>query len=130
MWPREIFDHVPEDDAGRNKPLAKSIEFLNEPGVYVLYREDVPYYVGQADRLRRRLWSHAMKPEGRYYNFWNFFSAFVVIDATDRNEIEGILIAAMPTANSAQPRLTREKFPKEVIAMVRKLRRDRATPVS
>ncbi len=43
MWPREVFDHVPEEGTSKNKPLAKSIEFLNEPGVYVLYRDDVPY---------------------------------------------------------------------------------------
>ena len=128
MWPREIFDHVAESGVGRNRPLAKSIEFLDEPGVYVLYRDDVPYYVGQSDRLRRRLWNHAVRPEARYYNFWNFFSAFVVLEATDRDEIEGILIAAMPTANSSEPRFPKQRFPKEVVAMVRKLRKDRANP--
>lgn len=128
MWPREIFDHVSEDGSSGNKPLSKSIDFLKEPGVYVLYRDDVPYYVGQADRLRRRLWSHAMRPEARHYNFWNFFSAFVIPDPADRNEIEGILISAMPTANSAEPRLPKERFPKELIAMVRSIRRERANP--
>ena len=94
----------------------------------MLYRDDVPYYIGKATRLRQRLWMHATKPPMRYYNFWNFFSAFVVPEAARRNEIEGILIAAMPTANTAQPGLPKEKFPVEIIAMVRRLRKDRATP--
>jgi hypothetical protein len=128
MWPREIFDHVSEAESGPSKPLARSLEFLNRPGVYILYRDDLPYYIGKATKLRQRLWLHATKPQARYYNFWNFFSAFVVPEGPRRNEIEGILIAAMPTANSAQPRLPREKFPTDVIAMVRKLRRDRANP--
>jgi len=126
MWPREIFDHVAEAGESPSRPLARSLEFLNQPGVYILYRDDLPYYIGKAAKLRQRLWLHATKPQARYYNFWNFFSAFVVPEVARRNEIEGILIAAMPTANSAQPRLPREKFPPEVIAMVRKLRRDRA----
>jgi len=70
-----------------------------------------------------------MKPEARYINFWNFFSAFVVSDPDQRNEVEGILISAMPTANSAQPKLPKEKLPHEVIKMVRKIRNDRANPI-
>jgi hypothetical protein len=64
MWPREIFDHVADDGVSPNKPLAKSLEFLNNPGVYVLYRDDIPYYIGQAGKLRSRLWAHATKPGG------------------------------------------------------------------
>jgi hypothetical protein len=129
MWPREMFDHLDPDGMRKSTTLAKSVDFLNQPGVYILYRDDVPYYVGKADRLRRRLWAHAMKPEARYYNFWNFFSAFVVADSDQRNEVEGILISAMPTANSAQPKLPKEKLPHEVIKMVRKIRNDRANPI-
>ena len=102
MWPREIFDC--------DRRLAREIDILSRPGVYVLYRDDVPYYVGQASRLRTRLWQHANVPGSRYHNFWNFFSVFVPEDASRRDEIEAILIAAMPTANSAKPRLAREAF--------------------
>jgi hypothetical protein len=84
--------------------LAKQLQFLNEPGVYVLYRDDNPYYIGQAARLRKRLWRWAKNPQSRYYQFWNFFSAFVVEDLALRDELEGILIACMPTANSMRPR--------------------------
>jgi hypothetical protein len=128
MWPREMFDHLDPDGPRKNTPLAKSVEFLDQPGVYILYRDDVPYYIGKADRLRKRLWQHAQKPDARYYNFWNFFSAFVVLDTTRRTEVEGILISAMPTANSAQPKLPRERLPKEAIGMIRKIRKGRANP--
>jgi hypothetical protein len=50
-------------------------------------------------------------------------------DPDQQNEVEGILISAMPTANSAQPKLPKEKLPHEVIKMVRKIRNDRANPI-
>ncbi len=130
MWPREVFDcHVQEGNRKRPLVKAKGLELLERPGVYVLYRSDIPYYVGQADKLRRRLWKHANRPGSRYYNFWNFFSAFVVEDGRHRNEVEGILIAAMPTANSAKPRLKTAKYPKPVVDLIRRIRQKRANPV-
>jgi hypothetical protein len=117
MWPREVF--------GRSG-LKSELEFLENPGVYILYRDDKPYYIGQAAILRKRLWSHAVQASGRYYHFWNFFSAFAVLDPKHRNELEGILIAAMPTANSAKPKLQREKMPKGVRALLTKINSFRA----
>jgi len=108
--------------------LFRELNILEQPGVYVLYRDDVPYYIGQASKLRRRLYRHAYMPKSRYFNFWNFFSAFVITDANRRNEIEGILIAAMPTANSLEPKLSREQLPKEVISLIRNIRRSQANP--
>ena len=68
MWPRGVFERVPPTNGnGRKKMLARSLEFLEKPGVYILYRNDTPYYIGQAETLRRRLWGHAKKPESRYY---------------------------------------------------------------
>ena len=131
MWPREVFDCLmTEGDTNRKRPVAKAkgLEILKEPGVYVLYRDDIPYYIGQAARLRSRLRRHATAPDSRYYNFWNFFSVFVIEDPQSRSEIEGLLIAAMPTANSMKPRLPREKFPDSVKKMVRKIRRYHADP--
>ena len=46
-----------------------------------------------------------------------------------RDEVEGILIAAMPTANSAKPKLTRAKYPLEVSRMVRKIRQYQARSI-
>jgi len=66
--------------------------------------------------------SGAIKPSARYYNFWNMFSAFAVPDKRGRDELEGILIAAMPTVNSAKPKLIKMKFPPEVDKLVKKIR--------
>src|SRR5579863_8765669 len=113
MWPRDVFAKARAEGVGnkRKRLIAKSLEFLQVKGVYVLYRDDVPYYIGQATKLRNRLWGHALNPESRYFHFWNFFSAFAVENQKHRNELEGVLIASMPTANSAKPRLQRERMP-------------------
>ena len=130
MWPREGFDRlVIGEGGGKGKLLARGLELIEEPGVYVLYREDIPYYIGQAATLRHRLWKHANEPGGRYNYFWNYFSVFVIEDPGLRNEVEGILIAAMPTANSATPKLpNKAKYPPVVRQMVREIRRSRANP--
>lgn len=126
VWPREVFEKFPPPDgSGKQTIMAKALKFLDGPGVYILYRDDEPYYIGQATRLRSRLWRHAIRPEGRYYHFWNYFSAFAVPDKNLRNELEGILIAAMPTANSAKPRIQKEEIPKEVRTLLREIYRHR-----
>lgn len=108
--------------------LFQEIVLLTKPGVYVLYRDTVPYYVGQAQKLRLRLKEHACVPDSRYYNFWNFFTAFVVENESDRNDIEGILIASVPTANSAKPRIKKESLPPPVRRMIREIERKNANP--
>jgi hypothetical protein len=50
MWPRVIFNIK----AGK-KLLPELRELLTKPGVYVLYRDDQPYYVGKATRLFSRI---------------------------------------------------------------------------
>jgi hypothetical protein len=115
MWPRVVFDFE-----GRGSVK----ECLREPGVYVLFRDDEPYYVGKTkNKLFSRIRKHATNTMGRYYHFWNYFSAFVVPNGKHRDEIEGILIAAMPTANSASPRIKKIRLPKNVIQMMRRMRR-------
>jgi hypothetical protein len=119
MWPRLVFDL---DD----KTTVKNC--LREPGVYVLFRDDEPYYVGKTKKasLYKRIKSHATKTRDKYYHFWNYFSAFVVPDAKHRDEVEGILIASMPTANSASPKIKRIPLPREVTRMMRGIRRKSA----
>lgn len=130
MWPREVFDCLILNEKDKRKRiLGKGLDLVNEPGVYVLYRDDIPYYIGQATRLRHRLWIHAGSPGARYGNFWNYFSPFVIHDPKMRNEVEGILIAAMPTANSAKPKLKRAKYPLVVSQMVRRIRKSQASPL-
>jgi hypothetical protein len=110
MWPRVIFD--------MKAPQAK--ELLQEPGVYVLYRDEMPFYVGKTERpLWRRIWAHANRPKDRYYNFWNYFSAFVV-PAEHLDEIEGLLIASMPTKNGAIRRIQRIHIPAAIAKRIRK----------
>jgi len=117
MWPRALFERLEGERAMR----ASSLDFLRGPGVYVLYRDDKPYYIGQAQRLRNRLYGHARRPDGRYYHFWNFFSAFAVKSKRLRDELEAVLIAAMPTANSAKPKLLKEKMPAQVIKLLHEI---------
>lgn len=109
MWPRVIFAPISGEPS-----IAGTLEFLNQPGVYILYKGDIPFYIGKADVLWKRLRTHARQVEGPYYHFWDFFSAFVVPDKDQRNELESILIAAMPTANSARPKIQKGKMPDSV----------------
>jgi hypothetical protein len=120
MWPREIFDM--RDIKDRRKMIGW--ENLDKPGVYVLYRNDQPYYIGMTKAsLFHRVWQHANQPKDKWYKFWNFFSAFVVPDIKHIGQIEGILIAAMPTANSANPKVKRIDIPSAVTSVLKALRR-------
>ena len=128
MWPREVFDClIPEGKRTSRKQLSElGLQLLDEPGIYILYRDDVPYYVGQSTRLVDRLDVHAIDHGTLHSNFWNFFSVFVIEDAIDRDIVEGILIAAMPTTNGAKTRklrITRTLFPESVKKMVKNMRR-------
>ena len=118
MWPRAVFDIK----LGKNfHPEIKRL--LSQPGVYILYRDDQPYYVGKAARrLFRRLRSHASNSKDKYYNFWNFFSAFVIPNQKHIPEVEGILIASMPTDNSSVMRIKKIHLPHQVAGLLRKQR--------
>lgn len=101
MWPRALF-HMKD-----GMEVLKAT--LNKPGVYILYRNDDPYYIGKTGKpLMKRLKNHALKPNARRYNFWNYFSAFEITNPSHRDEVEAILISAMPTAaNGARPKIPR-----------------------
>jgi hypothetical protein len=120
-WPREIFERV-EDEKPRKPLIAKSLDMLNTSGVYVLYNNNEPCYVGKATNIRRRLNAHANAVNSRLYRGWNCFSAFFVRDTKQMAEVEGILIAAMPTANGARPRLPKHKVPLPVRRIMKSLR--------
>jgi len=116
MWPREVFD---VRSGNKFDPHVK--QALSKPGVYVLYRNDMPYYIGRASgKLFRRLRQHALNRKDRYCNFWNFFSAFVVASSAHVSKVEGILIAAMPTDNSAIPRIEKIYLPETVAKALRR----------
>ena len=126
MWPREVWDIT---DEGERTLFLKQLAPLKKPGVYVLYRDEVPYYIGRATVLFRRLHDHANKSTDRYFNFWNFFSAFVS-EEKYLADIERILIAAMPTANSSMPKMDRVRMPEFVGKRIRDVRRHEADPVT
>ena len=117
MWPRKVFDLV---TGKRNRLFVRDEKLLAAPGVYVLYRDDHPYYVGKTMKLWHRIWNHANQPKDKWYNFWNFFSAFIVPDRRHLAEVEGILIAAMPTENSANPRIQKITLPTKAIKALRR----------
>jgi GIY-YIG catalytic domain len=111
MWPRALF-HMKQ-----GKAVLKSN--LDKPGVYILYRDDEPYYIGKTSQpLIKRLSNHALKPNARRYNFWNYFSAFEISDPTHRDEVEAILISAMPTANSSKPKFERKNLDRETARLL------------
>jgi len=95
MWPRRLLQIEEAEDSLRSE--------LSRPGIYILYRDSTPYYVGKADNLYRRLCDHS-DIDTMYGNFWNMFCAFVVGESEFRDQLEAILIAAMPTANRAHPK--------------------------
>jgi|SRR5271170_8128434 len=112
MWPREVFDRTELVDGGKEVAVRRHLPILEKPGVYILYRDDVPYYIGRAKRLRSRLFQHARRPGSKYDLFWNYFSVFVVEDEQQRGQVEALLIAAIPTANGAKPRLQKHPYPR------------------
>jgi hypothetical protein len=115
MWPRSVFDF-------EGRETVK--ECLQKPGVYVLFRDDQPYYVGKTTKasLFKRINNHATITKGRYHHFWNYFSAFVIPNPQHRDEIEGVLIASMPIANGATPKIKRIPLPPDVTRMMKKIR--------
>jgi hypothetical protein len=124
MWPRAIF-HTPEIQDKRGT-IASSVRELDASGVYILYRDDVPFYVGKTDgSLRSRLWRHANGVVSLQSYFWNYFSAYIVKDSNHIAEVEAILISAMPSVimNGAKPRLTRVPTNKSIRKLMRELRK-------
>lgn len=105
MWPRALFD-VPISQGGGK--LVKRFPILGNSRVYILYRDDIPYYIGQATKLVTRLTSHH-KPGARYSLFWNYVSVFALDSRDEMNKIEAILITVFPTVNGATPRIASDE---------------------
>ncbi|MSV36282.1 MAG: GIY-YIG nuclease family protein, partial [Bryobacterales bacterium] len=96
--------------------------YWKSPGIYVLYRDDQPYYVGKPKRLYSRLHAHANRSTDKYFRFWDYFSAFVMPKPDHVDEIERILIASMTTANGAAPRIKEIRLPSDLGKILRKAR--------
>ncbi len=123
MWPRELFNMHEGNKLIFTLPeFTKQFRLLGGPGVYVLYRDEHPYYIGQASRtLLKRLHAHANVSGDRYFTFWNSFSAFAV-PRKHLDEVEAVLIAAVPTANSANPRLNPARLPRRIVKILKEHR--------
>jgi len=127
MWPRAIFNTPEkiEGHRGKQPSIAMTIEELKRPGVYILYRDDVPFYVGKTEgKLFDRLWQHANSVGGLRTYSWNYFSAFIIEKPGYIDEVEAILISAMPSiiSNSSKPKLIKVKMGPSTRKLMRELR--------
>ena len=128
MWPRAVFSTPVQAEGLPGKPpaIGMTIEELEKPGVYILYRDDVPFYVGQAKgKLRDRLRAHANSVGGLRTYFWNYFSAFIVENPGHIDEVEATLISAMPSiiSNSSKPRIKKVRMGPPTKELMRELRK-------
>jgi len=121
LWPREVFDFREQ----KNRLMVEAQELLNRPGVYILYRDDAPYYIGKTEgALYDRIYRHANVPSSKYYRYWNYFSVFMVSSIRHLDDVEGILIAAIPlAANNSKPKFQRIKLPRSIKDLMIRLRR-------
>lgn len=68
-------------------------------GVYVLYQEDIPVYVGQAIDVTRRVYFHLADGSKEFDSF-----AYVRVESGDLNAVEASLIVALnPRHNQSMP---------------------------
>lgn len=58
---------------GERRPKLRLADFRTQSGLYILYGDYGPYYVGKADRFGRRLKQHL---KDRHAGKWNRFSWF------------------------------------------------------
>ena len=58
---------------GERSPKLRVVDFRMQSGLYILYGDYGPYYVGKADRMGRRLKQHL---KDRHAGKWNRFSWF------------------------------------------------------
>lgn len=116
MWPRAIFySKAASPSTGKIRVIAQDLPLLQQPGVYVLYVEEKPYYVGRTDLLWKRLYRWANRKNSPHYNFWTHFSAFAVRDEKLCKELEAALIATIPGMNNgAKPKLVKIPIPLQV----------------
>ena len=111
MWPREVYNIK---DGNKHLESVRQ-ELRQKPGIYILYQNEKPYYVGQAKNLWNRIRNHATNQNAKHYHLWTHFSAFILSDTQHINELEGFVIAAFDTAtaNSSKMRMKRILLPKD-----------------
>jgi hypothetical protein len=115
MCDRKVFDLI--DKHGLK--ARTQIKLFERPGVYILYEGRIPYYIGKADKLWTRLHAHANKTTDQYFLYWDYFQAFVVPDPKHRSELEGVLCAALPTANRSRMKFDVTQVPSLLLKEIR-----------
>lgn len=106
MWPRDVYHFRRNDEKSKVVDEVKNA-LQGKPGLYVLFRDDVPYYVGRANCLFSRVRDHALDLDSSYCRFWNYFSAFMVSNQEQMAELEALLIAVTSTGvNGEKPELS------------------------
>ncbi len=86
-----------------NDEIKKTLE--NKSGLYILYRDDTPYYVGLGANVFWRILHHF---KDRHKNHWNYISVFV---SRKRNikDLETLLINVLePAGNKIKGTLPKE----------------------
>lgn len=74
----------------------------DSPGVYALYDDEVLYYVGKSNELRKRVKQHL---RDRHYAGWTHFSLYLMSDEEHIGEMESLLVRiANPKGNRVVPR--------------------------
>jgi hypothetical protein len=109
-WPRELIKLINSKRGRQDPSLAEAIALLAMPGVYVLYQGQDVYYIGKAANLRKRLRTHT-RPGGRYSEHWTFINIYAIPNEAHMSAIESVLIASIPSANGARPRIKRIPLP-------------------
>lgn len=93
-WQRELvlWKNVPKM-YGRQQALAKSVDFGNQKGIYILYDHHTVVYVGRSiDRpFGKRLFEHTVDRLG---GRWNRFSWFGLLDVTDEGNLREVPLKA------------------------------------
>jgi hypothetical protein len=72
---------------GTNRPTLQLVDFRQQSGLYILYGDYGPYYVGRADRLGRRLKQHL---GDRHAGKWDRFSWFGFRAVLTRKDSQGL----------------------------------------
>jgi len=120
LWPREVYDMKSN---GKNIESVKN-ELFGKPGIYVLYRDEKPYYVGQAVNLWKRIKRHAVNQNSKQFHGWTKFSAFILEDKKYMNELEGLILSVLEneTANGAKQKITKIPLPADARKALAKLK--------
>jgi len=115
MWPRKLYSL--RNGNQTIKAFRDTLE--NKPGIYVLYKGEEVFYIGQVGGkgsingcLYSRIGDHALNYQDEYSHSWDHFSAFIVTEAGRPviDELEGFLQFACPRSRNTERILQGEQI--------------------